>query len=117
MKMKMFAIVLFLSVLILLQGCMSFIASQFAYHEANGRYTRLYNDYKSEQEAKNLERDKSGLGPKPIMEYHAWLKTQTLTNKEIKVFEYYGVISKEEAGEIRAGWTPEQRAAQDLPVK
>lgn len=85
------AAILFLSMVIFLNGCAAMIASQFGYVEAKNKYSPLYDDYRAKQ-------DEAG---EPAKEFNDWIKDQPLTSNEIKVFKIRGVISPEEAKAIR----------------
>lgn len=85
------AAILFLSMVIFLNGCAAMIASQFGYAEAKNKYSPLYDDYRAKQD---------GAG-EPVKEFNDWIKDQPLTSNEIKVFKIRGVISPEEAKAIR----------------
>lgn len=82
-----------------LQGCMAFLASQAGYQEANSRYSGQYNDYKLEQEK----------AEQPAKAYADWLKEQPLTNNEVKLFRIYGVITPQEAKDIKERQAMEKR--------
>ncbi|MDP2941838.1 MAG: hypothetical protein Q8N85_06290 [Candidatus Omnitrophota bacterium] len=92
---------LLLVTVILLQGCVAFWASQLGYQEARGKYAPLYDGYKLEQEAINLERSKQGLPAEQVLEFKDWLKEQPLNNREIRLFRTFGVISPQEADEMK----------------
>ncbi|WP_173084077.1 hypothetical protein [Fundidesulfovibrio magnetotacticus] len=42
------------------------------------KYVEAYNQYKIEIEKVNLEREKAGLQPRPIMEYADWMAQQPM---------------------------------------
>jgi len=42
------------------------------------KYAEAYNQYKIEMEKINLEREKAGLPPRPIMEYAEWMAQQPM---------------------------------------
>lgn len=73
-----------------MQGCAVTAASALGYWEANSKYTKLYNNYKAEQES-------SG---RSVTEYKKWLKEQPLSRRELKIFKMYGTISEKDAKEI-----------------
>ncbi len=96
--MKKAMLVLILAMAILLQGCVPFMAFQLGYMEAQAKYSKLYDAYKTEQENTNQQ----------VLEFNDWLKDQPLTSNEIKVFKYRGVISPEDARDIRERKAMEQ---------
>ncbi|MDI6606411.1 MAG: hypothetical protein QME65_04645 [Candidatus Omnitrophota bacterium] len=99
--MKKFIIILLLCVAPFLQGCAVFVASQLGYYEAKSKYSKPYNDYRLETELTNAERAAIGLPAQPLKEFGEWIKGQPLTSNEIKVFKMRGVISAEDAQEIK----------------
>ena len=99
--MKKFIIIFFLCAAPFLQGCAVFVASQLGYYEAKSKYSKPYNDYRMETELTNAERATIGLPPQPLKEFGEWIKGQPLTSNEIKVFKMRGVISEQEAKEIK----------------
>lgn len=42
------------------------------------KYAEAYNQYKIEMEKVNLEREKAGLQPRPIIEYAEWMAQQPM---------------------------------------
>ncbi|MBL7151790.1 MAG: hypothetical protein ISS89_04275 [Candidatus Omnitrophica bacterium] len=83
-----------------MQGCAVTAASALGYWEASSKYTKLYNNYKAEQESSGW----------PVTEYKEWLKEQPLSRRELKIFKMYGTISEKEAKEIRV----EEEELEDL---
>ncbi|MFH0763205.1 MAG: hypothetical protein V1925_04890 [Candidatus Omnitrophota bacterium] len=90
--MRKFIVIALLAALPLMQGCAVFVASQLGYYEAKSKYSRLYSVYESLQEEEGA----------PVQDYEEWLKEQPLTHNEVKVFVIRGILSKEEAQQIRA---------------
>jgi len=99
--MKRFSIIWLLCTVLLLEGCGVMLLAQAGYYEAKSKYTRLYNDYRSEMEKTNAARAKEGLAPEAVKEFKEWLKDQPLTSSEIKVFKLRLVLSTQEAREIK----------------
>jgi len=95
------SLILLAVLVIFLPGCVAFLAGQLGYQEANEKYTRLYDTYKIEKETINIERIKLGLPPEPVEEFKVWLKTQPLNNREIRLFKHFGVLSPQEANEMK----------------
>ncbi|MCX5908656.1 MAG: hypothetical protein NTY64_16140 [Deltaproteobacteria bacterium] len=50
-----------------------------AQKEAEGRNVQTYNTYKSDAEKLNLDREKSGLKPQPIMTFAEWKLAHNIT--------------------------------------
>jgi hypothetical protein len=101
-------IILLLCAAPFLQGCAVFVASQLGYYEAKSKYSKSYNDYRLETELTNAERANTGLPPQSLKEFGEWLKEQPLTSNEIRVFKIRGVISAEDAKEIKEREAPEK---------
>lgn len=84
-----------------MSGCIAFLASQAGLANAKAKYSKLYESYKEEQEEANSCRLQSGLAVVPVKEYGEWLRDQPLSDNEIKVFRMYGVITSDEARDIK----------------
>ena len=89
--MKKSAAIFLLCATLFMQGCLAFAASQLGYFEAKSKYTKLYDNYKSERVKAN----------EPVEKFNDWIKEQPLKSNEIKVFKNNGVISPEDAKEIK----------------
>lgn len=98
MTKRKIAVILLLPAAILLEGCLAFMASQLGYMEAKEKYSKLYDNYKSGQREVN----------QPVKEFNDWIKEQPLNSNEIKVFKYRGVISSQDARDIRERETMEK---------
>jgi len=110
--MKKYLIVFLLCTLPFTQGCgVALLTAGVGYAIGQGRrgkaeilkakakYTEAYNQYKIEMEKINLEREKAGLKPKPVMTFEEWLDTQPLSPDEIKLFKKYKALTKKELKE------------------
>lgn len=97
---RLTAAMLMCSVLFL-QGCAVCAASSLGYMEAKPKYSKLYDAYKLEAENTNIEREKNGEPAEPVKEFKEWLKEQPLKSYEIKVFKNFGVISAQDAKDIK----------------
>lgn len=95
--------VLILCLSLLMQGCFAAAAGSVGYIDAQAKYGKLYDTYKLERETINAEMVKNGSQPAPIKNFHDWLIEQPLKHNEIKVFKSFGVITPEEAKEVRKG--------------
>ena len=110
--MKKVVTILLLLTLPLLQGCaIGWLVAGVGYGvgqgrkasakmiEAKAKYTEQYTNYKVEMEKINLEREKAGFQPQPIMLFDEWLDTQPLTASEIKLFKKYKASTTKELKE------------------
>lgn len=55
--------------------------------EVKAKYQKNYNEYCLEMERINMQREKSGLKPRPILRIDEWLQTQAMPPEEAKLFE------------------------------
>lgn len=54
--------------------------------EVKTKYQKNYNEYCLEMERINMQREKAALKPRPILSMDEWIKTQTMSPEEAKLF-------------------------------
>ncbi|MFH0797624.1 MAG: hypothetical protein V2A65_11350 [Candidatus Omnitrophota bacterium] len=105
---KLLIIILLLTLISFSSGCgVALLVGAGGYAESQSRkgtkakakYTKLYNKYKLRMEQINLNREKAGLQPKPIMNFEEWLNLQPLSPAEANLFEKTGVQTPKEIKE------------------
>jgi hypothetical protein len=83
MQLRQLLSILLMAALLATQGCVAAAIGYGAYaissskddatqKEAEARHVQTYNTYKSDAEKLNLDRQKSGLKPQPVMTFSEW---------------------------------------------